>query len=74
MPKRKVPVKPVEVAEETPVVRKSKVKPAKKHKNEPEYMAGDGTTVATLILGIQKTDKNNPKTIKDLTKLYQRVS
>lgn len=74
MPKRKVPVKPVEVDEESPVVRNSKEKPAKKHKNEPDYMAGDGKTVATLILSIQKTDRNNAKIIKELTKLYQKVN
>lgn len=53
---------------------KGKEKPAKKLKQEPHWMQGDGLSVAQLILSIQKTDCNNAKVIKELKKLYKKVN
>lgn len=51
-----------------------KEKPAKKFKNEPDWMSGDGDFVVQLILSIQKSDCNSGKIIAELTKLYNKVS
>lgn len=75
--RRKVPVEEQEneVADEVPVKNsKSKEKPAKKFKKEPEWMKGDGVNVAKLILSIQKSDCNNTKVIAELTRLYNKVN
>lgn len=53
---------------------KTKEKPAKKFKNEPEWLSNDGSVVAKLILSIQKSDCNNMKVIAELSKLYNKVS
>lgn len=75
--RRKVPVEEQEneVADEVPVKKsKSKEKPAKKFKKEPEWMKSDGVNVAKLVLSIQKSDCNNTKVIAELTRLYNKVN
>lgn len=52
----------------------SSEKPSKKQKNEPEWLQGDGMNISQLILSVQKTDCNNTKVTKELTKLYDKVN
>ena len=52
---------------------KSKGKPAKKQKSEPEWLQGDGLNISQLVLSVQKTDCNHVKVIAELTKLYNKV-
>lgn len=75
--RRKVPTKETEMEAPEPlakkVVKAIKEKPSKKFKNEPDWMAGDGATVANLFLSIQKSDCNSAKMITELKKLYKKV-
>jgi hypothetical protein len=54
--------------------KKQKETPAKKQKYEPEWTLGHGRTVINIILGVQKSEANNAKSIVELTKLYKTVS
>lgn len=79
--RRKVPIQEPEGEEENvePPVPKfkkpnPKEKPAKKLKQEPDWLNGDGNTVAKLILTIQKSECNSIKIIAELTKLYNKVN
>lgn len=56
-----------------PKKKSSKETPAKKIKLEPEWMRGDGRTVVSLILSVQKSDINHAKVMTELTKLYNSV-
>lgn len=74
---RKVPVKTEPEEKSSEAKPKAKAKPtnnAKKSKQEPNWMQGDGLNIAQLILSIQKTDCNNAKVTKELKKLYKKVN
>lgn len=68
--------KPSGKVEAAPKVKKpsKREKSAKKTKNEPEWMEGEGKSVVQLILLTQKSECNTAKNLTELTKLYNRVN
>ena len=74
---RKIRVEVEETENEPPKISKkktsSKETPAKKLRYEPDWLCGDGRTVANLILSIQKSEVNSVKVLAELNKLYNSV-